>query len=76
MADRKSSPKPKPSKAASIVKTCGCGAKYTLAEWQRLPWCGVIQPGNHSFAELRICACGSSIAIRVRPVPCMALVPI
>jgi hypothetical protein len=61
---------------AAIVKRCACGKRYSLAGWQRLPFQGVIQPEDNAFAELRLCACGSSIALPVRIVSCFALVPV
>ena len=59
------------------IKTCGCGRSFALAEWQALRFIGVIQPGDNEWAELRLCSgCGSSIAVRVRPVQVLALVPV
>lgn len=51
----------------SIVKVCpACGRAHTDDSWQRLPVLGVIEPEAGTWAELRNCACGSTIARRVR----------
>ena len=65
-----------PATAESIIKVCGCGRRYTAADWRQLTFCGVIQPEDGAFAELRNCACGSSIAVRVRILNVLALVPV
>jgi len=77
-AVREKAPKVKPEPVPPeepIIKTCGCGAAYTLGQWQSLLFCGVIQPDDGEFAEMRTCRCGSSITIRVVPVTCVCLVP-
>jgi hypothetical protein len=60
-------------KSAPIVKRCGCGRTYTLIEWQGLRFQGVIRPTERTLAELRLCTCGSSIAVRVRSTRCTVL---
>lgn len=50
-----------------VVKTCGCGRHYGAAEWDALPCRGLMDDGDDDGGqlELRDCACGSTIAIRV-----------
>lgn len=45
----------------SIVKTCGCGERYSRLRWSRLEYAG--EQGDHvERLELRHCHCGSTIA--------------
>jgi CheY-like chemotaxis protein len=45
-----------------IVKVCGCGRSYTRSQWRALAFRGTMEG-----AELRNCACGSSLALCRRP---------
>lgn len=46
-----------------FVKTCGCGRQYTRSTWSQLPLQGVLQPEDDTYAEMRLCCCGSSICV-------------
>jgi hypothetical protein len=45
-----------------VVKTCGCGARYTAAEWGELQYVGVHDDWVERI-ELRNCRCGSTICV-------------
>ncbi len=56
---------------SAVLKTCGCGRRYSRAEWGALPCVGVsFSPadaeGPAEHLEYRNCSCGSTIAIVVR----------
>jgi len=60
-----------------IVKTCGCSKSYTALAWALLPFKGLIEPDDGVWAELRNCSgCGSTIALRVRILNVLAIVPV
>ena len=47
-----------------IVVSCGCGYKYTLEQFRKLPLCGKQTfPDPPHVLEMRDCACGSTRAI-------------
>jgi two-component system, cell cycle response regulator DivK len=49
-----------------IVKRCSCGRDYTLAQWLVLPRGGRMNLARReSVVELRHCACGSSMVLRL-----------
>ena len=52
---------------AEVIKTCDCAATYTRASWRGLPFVGHMVVEGRPFLELRICPCGSTIAIQVQP---------
>lgn len=52
--------------AQIVVKTCGCGRRYTDAEWKQLKLVGVQDDGVERI-ELRSCTCRSTIAIVLGP---------
>lgn len=50
--------------APPTIKTCACTREYTAAEWEALKLIGIQDCGDgEEFAELRNCACGSTMAI-------------
>jgi hypothetical protein len=53
---------------APTVKVCKCGRSYTRAQWRKLPdakrW-----DFDGELCEMRRCACGSHIAIVIKPAP-------
>lgn len=53
-----------------VVKVCACGAAFTAKAWAELPLCGVLPDAgpNGEEAEMRNCACGSTIAVLVEEV--------
>ncbi len=54
-----------------IVKVCGCGKRYTRAQWLKLKYVGVMKTTDHEpghapryyETELRDCPCKSTLAI-------------
>ena len=50
----------------NVVKRCGCGREFTLAQWLVLPRGGRMNLSRReSVVELRHCPCGSSMVLRV-----------
>ena len=47
-------------------KQCGCGLSHDAAAWRALPFVGFMLDEAETI-ELRNCACGSTLAIEVRP---------
>jgi hypothetical protein len=47
-----------------IIKTCACGAEYSLPRWKKLKLVGY-HADDVERLELRNCTCGSTIAITV-----------
>lgn len=60
--------------AEPILKTCGCGARYSVEEWKKLPFELIREDGAGGMVESRTCTCMSSIAVEVRVV-CMYMEP-
>lgn len=55
----------------SFPKICGCcGHSYDVSEWQKLRFVGFqgSYHGSHPL-ELRLCTCGTSLAVIVRRIP-------
>ncbi len=52
--------------SAREFKKCGCGARYTVESWKRLPFEQIREDGDGGFIEFRCCGCGSSLAVEVR----------
>ena len=48
---------------ADLATICGCGRRWTLDEWRRLPWCGEGLDGYAYPVAMRNCVCGSTLAI-------------
>ena len=46
-----------------VVKTCGCGRKFSTAEWRQLPH-AYTQDDGVERVEYRNCPCGSTIGVR------------
>lgn len=48
-----------------IIKRCGCGRFYGRRRWLALPLVGYMSDGGdrHELFELRLCTCGSSLAV-------------
>ena len=48
-----------------IIKTCGCcGTRYTRESFERLEFIGIMELARlKRKLELRLCSCGSSIAV-------------
>jgi hypothetical protein len=47
-------------------KECSCGRAYSRESWDRIPVAGFMQKGKDvagEVVELKLCACGSSIAV-------------
>jgi hypothetical protein len=58
-------------KTSPIVKICGCGRSYTLQQWRRLRFVGVLELDGETFSEMRDCAaCHSTICLGCRLVAC------
>ena len=51
--------------ACAIVKVCSCGIVISGAEWTRLRYLGVQDVGDGERLELRLCHCGSSVAVEI-----------
>jgi hypothetical protein len=52
------------------LKQCRCGRTYERDSWQALPFVGRMTNGRTSepeVVELRLCTCGSSLAIPEAP---------
>lgn len=45
-----------------VIKECGCGLRYTRAQWETLEYVGK-HPDPVEPLELRNCICGSTIAV-------------
>ena len=45
-----------------ILKKCACGKSYTRNAWAALDYAGQQTDGEYNY-ELRLCACGSSLAV-------------
>lgn len=56
--------KPRNTATEPVIKTCGCGLKYTPMRWKTLKLIGMPDDG-HEKLELRNCACGSTIAVLI-----------
>jgi hypothetical protein len=48
-----------------VVVLCGCGVRYTTAEWVELDLVGVQDDGEGALIELRNCPCGTTRARNV-----------
>lgn len=56
-----------PTKPASPLKTCRCGATHDEAAWSALPLVGMQDAGEPGLDyELRNCRCRSTLAIERR----------
>lgn len=53
---------------ASHVHTCSCGTPYTLEQWGKLKFVGLMEDGA-SLLELVNCKCGSTMSRREKWVP-------
>jgi hypothetical protein len=51
--------------AVAIVKHCGCGRCFGRRQWQSLPLVGYFTDGSIvvELWELRLCTCGTSLAL-------------
>ena len=55
----------------TFPKTCGCGAKFTEAEWQALPYptrgsgSPIFEIDDGLWGEMKNCGCGSTIVVGV-----------
>jgi hypothetical protein len=49
-------------RGADVYKRCACGREYTRDDWGKLDYCG-LQDGEGETLELRLCLCGSTIAV-------------
>jgi two-component system cell cycle response regulator DivK len=55
-------------RTSAVVKRCACGRCYTRAEWSTLRLYGGLQiPGSGEAFEVRKCACGSYVLMRIEP---------
>lgn len=51
-----------------LTKSCACGATYGREQWDRLQLVGEQDDGIDVW-ELRLCRCGSTLGIFLRPSP-------
>jgi len=59
---------PAPTLAAEPFKTCTCGASYTREGWAALDYVGP-QVDDVEALELRLCICGTTLAVVVAGAP-------
>lgn len=52
------------STSSLVVRSCACGRRYTLEQWQELFLCGELAAGPKTL-ELRNCECGSTLSVNL-----------